>query len=240
MGSSAGGADRSLRSVPAVGNEPVTIRKSPQRNDEPLLQSIVESCNELHDLSRGASAKTSSTTQSGPWQWTESCSHVIAMPRDLITFRLELRSLPQPSFQDQYRTRLFRHLPAGMIYDQMGSIELDGEAIRPTNHSMSRVLDLQFNQLPSDSRLTLIYHVRVHFLAEPMHVSLGGTRLRWSRTSRIAMPLAIPSDVMATADPSHEVLTGMHLSSPKGPRRASVSGSRVGVRANVMPSVNSQ
>lgn len=157
------------------------------------------------------------------------------MPRDILTFRISLRSLASESFRDLYRARLFRHLPAGMIYDQILSIELDGESVRPTNQSLARVLDLQLNRIEGGSHLAIAYQVRVHFMAEPMKVSLGGTRLRWSRVARIATaPTAIETvptnrqveiaeDIQAAAELPHDLLTGMHLSA-RTKTRSMVSG----------------
>lgn len=165
------------RSIPAREVGSVAVHAPWQSATEPQLETLVESCNQLH----GLSVRPASHQHHGPWQWTESCSRVIAMPRDVLTFEVALTSLPSPRMNATYRARLIRHFTPGLIYDQIDRIELDGHPIRPTNGSLSRTLDLQFNQISSGSRLSIVYQARVHFRAEPMRVVLGDTRLRWSR-----------------------------------------------------------
>jgi len=165
----------------------VAVHVSWHPTTEPQLETLVESCNQLHGLSgslvepKDGSVQRQGLQRNGPWQWTESCSHIVALPGNVLTFEMALTSSPSSDHDVSYQTRLIRHFPPSLMYDQIVRLELDGRLIRPTNASLSRTLDLQFNRIPGGSRLSIAYQARVHFRAEPMRVVLGDTRLRWYR-----------------------------------------------------------
>lgn len=171
------------------------------RDQDSLLDDLIQTCHDLQDTSRRAvqgggavkvrgavqaSAAQESTAKGycGPLRWQQSCDQAIAIPRKTLAFRLELNTTSTADFDDVFNVRLHRELPETLIFERITSVLVDGQPSRPTNHSLSRTLDVGFNRIVAGSVVVLTYEVRVRFDAEPSDVLLDDLNINWSWVSR--------------------------------------------------------
>lgn len=172
-------------------------------SQDSMLNELVDSCNEIQSLVYESSGKPVSHSQNGPLRWRESCDKMIAVPRDVVQFRVILETTDQADPADVFRVGILRRLPRHLMFDRIESVFVNGEAARPTNHSLHRTLDLDFHQIRSGSVVVITYSVRVDFNAETTRILVGDTQVTWNWVSRgrhlHAQPAHRPQRSKATA-----------------------------------------
>lgn len=167
----------------------VMAKQWTHNDQDSLLEDLIRTCNDMQDTSRralqGSTAHASlATGYCGPLRWQQSCDQTIAVPRQTLRFRLELNTTSSADFDDVFNVRLHRTFSESLIYDHIASVLVDGQPARPTNHSLSRTLDLAFNRIVAGSTVIVTYEARVRFDAEPCSIPLDDVQLQWSWVSR--------------------------------------------------------
>lgn len=171
-----------------------------------LAQTLVRECNELHAIANHQTGRRTTSGENGPWRWRESCNQTIIMPCDIPQYELILQTNRIADPSDILRVRIMRKLPTGWTFDRIESILVDGAPCQPTNHSLSRTVDLAFNRIAAGSIIAVRYHLRLAFNAEPTDAAPGQTTLQsaWVQRNRRWI-----------MQRGHQSLSGTRIASPQ-------------------------
>ena len=181
------------------------------------IRGILERCRELESLAGTALNDVDEWNQTGPFRWRESCDCVIAKPRDVINFQIELRAPLAATSPGTFQVQLRRALPSNMVFYRIQSVLINEKEVRPENQSLNRSFFLAFNRIHPDSTILISYQTRVVFDATPSRVVIGDTNLKWNWVASEAVimkPLLTTTDSMLRVDPKLSAIGRMHHKKP--------------------------
>ncbi|MFG0266400.1 MAG: hypothetical protein ACF8AM_14820 [Rhodopirellula sp. JB055] len=193
---------------------------SPQ--NESALAQLLESCNTIQASVHESQAIAISRGEMGPLRWRESCNKKIAIARDILQFRITLEMPRIEEECDVVHLVLSRSFGPNLMIDRILSSHMDGKAVRPTNQSMHRNLDLHFNAVQSGSTVVVRYQMRVDCNAEPSLVAVDDLSVRWAyRTRSTNETTGRAHKASRGISAPHGIGTTNHLSHSKSPVLAS-------------------